>query len=80
MTESLAKIVRYHRKKSRLTLLQLATLAGVGKTVVFDIEQGKKTIQLDSLLKIFKVLNISLQFESPLMKGFQNQTVTDEKS
>ncbi|MCX6138435.1 MAG: helix-turn-helix domain-containing protein [Ignavibacteriales bacterium] len=77
MTDSLPKIIRFHRKRSRLTQLQLAVLAGVGKTVVFDIERGKKTVQLDSLLKIMKVLNISVQLESPLMKYFHNQNPVD---
>ena len=80
MSDSLSKIIRYHRKKSGLTQLQLATLAGVGKTVVFDIERGKKTVQLDSLLKVMRVLNISVQFESPLMKDFHNENPVDEKS
>jgi transcriptional regulator with XRE-family HTH domain len=42
----------------------------VGKTVIFDIEKGKDTIQLNTLLKILNVLNISITIESPLMKTF----------
>ena len=66
----LGKIIRFHRKKSQLTQQELATLAGVGKTVVFDIEKGKRSIQMDTLMKILIVLNIRLQFESPLMQEF----------
>ena len=36
------KIVKWHRKKSGLTQNELADLAGVGKSVVFDVEHGKK--------------------------------------
>lgn len=63
---NLGEFVRFHRKKSGLTQAQLAELSDVGKTVIFDIEKGKKTIQLDTLLKIFKILNIKISFQSPL--------------
>jgi DNA-binding XRE family transcriptional regulator len=45
-TNERAKVVRFHRKKSGLTQQELAKLAGVGKTVVFDLEKGKKSIQM----------------------------------
>ncbi len=34
--------VRFHRKKCGLSQLQLANLAGIGKTTVFDIEGLRK--------------------------------------
>jgi y4mF family transcriptional regulator len=61
-------IIRFHRKKAGLTQPQLAKLAGVGKTVVFDIEKGKKTIRLNTLLAVMSVLNITLNPESSLME------------
>ncbi len=63
----LGKIILFHRKKSGLTQLQLAQLAGVGKSVVFDIEKGKETVQINSLFKILAVLNITIEFKSPLI-------------
>lgn len=63
-----AEIVRLHRKAARLSREQLAELSGVGKTVIYDIEKGKETIQLDTLRKIFKVLNIKIVLTSPLME------------
>ena len=64
-SNEIAKIVRYFRKQSGLSQLQLAKLAGVGKTAIFDIEKGKATIQLNSLLKVLTILNIRLKFETP---------------
>ena len=72
----LAEIVRKHRKAAELSQLQLSEMAGVGKTVVFDLEKGKATIRLDTVRKILSVLNIKVQFTSPLMK----QILNDEKS
>jgi y4mF family transcriptional regulator len=65
--KDLALIVKFHRAKSGLTQKQLADLAGVGKTVVFDIEKGKESVRLNTLVKIFEVLNIKMNFDSPLM-------------
>jgi y4mF family transcriptional regulator len=68
MKNSIGEIIKLHRKKSGLTQSGLAKLAGCGKTVIFDIEHGKATVQLDTLLKICLVLNIRLFFESPIME------------
>lgn len=69
----LANIIRFHRKKSGLSQTALARLAGLGKTVVFDIEHGKLSIRLDTLLKIMEVLNIKIKFQSPLMGVFDKE-------
>lgn len=65
-SKQIAEITRLCRKQSGLSQHELAKLAGVGKTVVFDLEKGKETIQLDTLLKIFDVLNIRIEFKTPL--------------
>ncbi|NLB91476.1 MAG: helix-turn-helix transcriptional regulator [Clostridiales bacterium] len=68
----LADIVRKHRKMAGLSQQQLAELAGVGTTVVFDLEKGKETIQLNTLRKILHVLNIKVQLTSPMMNQVIN--------
>ncbi|MFH1877357.1 MAG: helix-turn-helix domain-containing protein, partial [Candidatus Omnitrophota bacterium] len=68
--ENLAGIIKYHRKKSGLTQSELAELANVGKTAVFDIEHKKRTVQLNTLLSILRILNISIDFSSPLMNYY----------
>lgn len=75
--EILSKIIKKHRKAAGLSQLQLAEMAGVGKTVVFDIEKGKETIQLDTLRKLFRVLNIKVVLQSHLMNQIMN---SDENS
>jgi HTH-type transcriptional regulator / antitoxin HipB len=65
MDNDLQRIIRRHRKARHLSQAQLAQAAGVGKTVVFDIEHGKPTVQLDTLLKILSALDIRLTFEIP---------------
>ena len=74
MNYKMSEIVLFHRKKSGLSRNQLADLAGVGKTVVYDIEKGKETIRFSTLQKVLKALNIKITFSSPLME------VLNEKS
>ncbi len=76
-TNKLSEIVRYHRKQAGLTQKGLADLAGVGKTVIYDIEKGKETVQWDTVNKVLNVLNIKIKFESPLLKLMENN---NEKS
>jgi HTH-type transcriptional regulator / antitoxin HipB len=68
----IGKMVRYYRKHSGLSQQELAKLAGVGKTVIYDIEQGKETVQLNTLLKALDVLNIRIKFETPFAKTTDN--------
>ena len=72
--ESIGEIIRFHRKKAGLTQKQLATLAGVGKTAVFDIEQGKGSVRLNTLLAVSSVLNIALDPVSPLMEQWEAES------
>jgi|SRR5579872_2293990 len=65
MNDDLAKLIRQHRKARRLSQSQLAQAAGVGKTVIFDIEHGKPTVQMDTVLKILGALDIRLSFDAP---------------
>lgn len=69
----LGKIIQYHRKISGLTRIECARLAGVGKTVVYDIEHGKASVQLNTLLQILRVLNIRIHFSSPLLDQNSNE-------
>jgi y4mF family transcriptional regulator len=72
----LANIIKMHRKAAGLSQLELAEIAGVGKTVVFDLEKGKESIQLNTLRKILLALNIKVQLISPLIE----QIAVNEKS
>jgi len=68
LDHKISDIVLFHRRKSGLSRNQLADLAGVGKTVIYDIEKGKETIRFSTLQKVLKVLNIKITFTSPLME------------
>ena len=64
------EIVRFHRRRAGLTQPELARIAGVGRTVVLDVEKGKVTVRLTTLLKLLDALNVRLDWSSPLKSGF----------
>jgi transcriptional regulator with XRE-family HTH domain len=73
----LAKVIKFHRKKSGLSRNELSRISGVGKSTLFDIEKGKLAVQLDTLLKILTVLNMKIQFVSPLMIEFEKSKTAE---
>lgn len=66
-SQDIGALIKTHRKAANLSRVDLAEIAGVGKTVIYDIENGKESVRLDTLMKILKVLNIKLLLTSPLM-------------
>lgn len=66
----IGELVRFHRKKSQLTQKQLADLSGVGKTVVYDIEKGKQTVRLNTLIQILSTLNMNISIQGPLIDSY----------
>ena len=70
MRNRLADIILFHRKQSGLTQQELAELAGVGKNMVYELENGKQSVRMENLFKVLQVLNIELDFQSPLREAF----------
>lgn len=71
VNNELSKIILYHRKQAKLSRNNLAELAGVGKTVIYDLEKGKLTVQWSTILSVIQALNIKLKFQSPLMEAYE---------
>jgi HTH-type transcriptional regulator / antitoxin HipB len=65
---TLGELIVQTRNRAKLTQAELAELAGVGKTVVWDLEHGKRTVRLETLIKILAPLNIELIARSPISK------------
>ncbi len=62
----LSKFIKAKRKKTGLTQVELAERAGVGLRFVRDLEQGKKSLQMD---KVNQVLNLFGQELGPVKKS-----------
>ena len=74
MTSSdIAAMIKYYRKQSGLSQLEFAKIAGIGKTALFDLEKGKETVQLNTLLKVLDVLNIKMKFDTPFPEANKDE-------
>ncbi len=60
---ALGQTVLQSRKQLGLTQPQLALAAGVGVRFIVDLEAGKPTIRLETLLKVLQALGGTLAVE-----------------
>lgn len=74
---NLPDIIYFHRKKAGLSRTQLAQLARVGKTVIYDLEKGKQSIRWDIIQAILQTLNITIELQSPLMGLYEKSKNTN---
>lgn len=61
--EALGQAVRSARKQLSLTQPQLALAAGVGVRFIVDLEAGKPTLRLESILRVLHALGGELQVD-----------------
>jgi HTH-type transcriptional regulator / antitoxin HipB len=62
--DDLATDVRGRRGSLRLSQRELAELAGVSERFVRFVEQGKRTVRLDSLLALIDTLGLELRVQT----------------
>jgi len=65
--KTIAEVIEFHRKKANLTQGELSNLSGVGKTVIWKVENGHRGVQWANLEKLFHVLNIGIEWRSPIL-------------
>ena len=68
--KTIGEIIKENRKKMKLTQIQLATYANVSPKFIIELENNKKTIQLDKLYDVLDVLDLTLVVENK--KGINN--------
>lgn len=64
--QNIGQLVRHHRRLAVLSQTELADLSGVSRTAIQRIEEGHPAVQMDTLFKVLKVLNVALKILSPL--------------
>lgn len=57
-TASIGPAIRRYREEAGLTQSQLAEMAGLNRTYLSDLEQGKETEQLRRILWVLKLLGV----------------------
>lgn len=66
----LGKLIRYHRRRAGLSRATFSDISGVGATVVYELEHGKRSVQLDVLQRILQTLNMHLLVEGPFLNEY----------
>jgi y4mF family transcriptional regulator len=59
--ENIAKWVKENRKYLKITQATLAMYAGVSIKFVIELEQGKKTLRIDKVLDVIRILGGTLE-------------------
>lgn len=57
---NLSSFLKYHRKKAGFTQEELSIKAGVGLRFIRELEQGKKTLQLDKVEQVLILFGFEL--------------------
>lgn len=57
--QDIANLVRKARKEQGITQEELAGVAGTGRRFIYDIENGKDSVQIGKLLLVIQVLGLS---------------------
>ena len=74
LSDSLANVIEKHRLAQKMSMLRMAELAGLDKTVPGKIESGKRVPSVDTADRIAKALGV------PLWKLIKEAEVNREKS
>lgn len=62
--KTIGEEVKENRKRMGLTQIELARYANVSPKFVIELENNKKTIQLDKLLDVLNVFDLTLSVKS----------------
>ena len=62
--KTIGEEVRENRKRMGLTRIQLAKYANVSPKFIIELENNKKTIQLDKLYDVLNVFDLTLVVKS----------------
>lgn len=59
--ENIVKFVKENRKMLGLTQVRLAMYAGVSTKFIVELEQGKKTLKMDKILEVLRILGGTIE-------------------
>ncbi len=62
--KTIGEVIRENRKRMKLTQVDLAMYANVSPKFIVELENNKKTIQLDKLFNVLNVFNLTIKIVS----------------
>lgn len=70
--KEIGKLIYHTRKSLGVTQRDLALTSGTGLRFIIELEGGKKTTQLEKVLKVLYTLGIKITLEPPVIKSKTN--------
>jgi transcriptional regulator with XRE-family HTH domain len=61
---ALGRAVAYHRRQAGLTQAELATLAGINRQYLSELENGRATEQTERIFRVLRRLGLRLSVEA----------------
>ena len=58
--KTIGEVVRENRKSLKLTQVELANYANVSPKFIIELENNKKTLQLDKIYDVLNVLDLTI--------------------
>lgn len=70
--KKLSLLIKWHRKRCKISQQMLADIANVGRASIQRIEKNQK-FEFETLIKVLEALNIKIILDSPLMDIFKKE-------
>lgn len=72
----LGALIRSRRKDARLTAIQVASLSGVSRRLLAEVENGKRpNVGLAALLRILQTLGLDLEVKARGLPGTRDSSL-----
>jgi DNA-binding XRE family transcriptional regulator len=69
---SLSKLIKWHRKRCKISQQTLAEISNVGRSSVQRIEKNQ-SFEFTTLLKVLDALNLKLHIDGPLIDVYKEE-------
>jgi len=69
---NLSSLIKFHRRAAELSQAELASLAGVSRKVVQNLEMGNTKVSWDNVIAVLYTLNVSLEPSGPIVPRWRS--------
>ena len=70
-SKEIGSLIQFHRRRARLTQIELAEHSGVSRSVVQELESGKGRTTWKHIESVLGVLNLRLEPSGPLVEEWR---------
>ena len=75
--KDLNRLIKFHRRAAKLTQAELASLAGVSRKVMQNLESGNAQVAWANVIAVLTTLNITLNPVGPMIEKWRDSLKTE---